>query len=240
MRLPKHSRIGFTMHLSGRFYLTTILLSVIALSLLPQLFAATTEVKVNPSSSSIANVGDSASVNVTVAGVSNLAGWEFKLYYRRSVVNCTGIVEGPFLKSAGSTFNIFQINYTYNATHGRILAGCTLLGLGHSASGSGTLATVTFKAMGPGDSTLALADTKLAGSGDPPPSIPHTDTSGTIHVGAKIGDVNGDGVVNVLDLISVATKLGWSGPAGSIPQDINQDGKVNVLDLILVALHLGM
>ena len=45
-------------------------------------------------------------------------------------------------------------------------------------------------------------------------------------------DINGDGVVNVLDLILVAQNFG--GTAG----DVNGDGTTNILDLILVAQHL--
>ena len=46
-------------------------------------------------------------------------------------------------------------------------------------------------------------------------------------------DVNGDGVVNILDLVSVADSLENENP--SLTADVNGDGVVNVLDLILVA-----
>lgn len=52
-------------------------------------------------------------------------------------------------------------------------------------------------------------------------------------------DINGDGHINVLDLIRVATKLGWQGQPYAIPEDVTKDGKVNVLDLIRVAQYLG-
>ena len=42
-------------------------------------------------------------------------------------------------------------------------------------------------------------------------------------------DVNGDGTVNVLDLIVIANAFGKDAP------DLNGDGVVNVLDLIVVA-----
>ena len=45
-------------------------------------------------------------------------------------------------------------------------------------------------------------------------------------------DVNGDGVVNIQDLVLVASNLGQS---GSNPADVNDDGIVNIQDLVLVA-----
>ena len=44
-------------------------------------------------------------------------------------------------------------------------------------------------------------------------------------------DVNGDGVVNILDLTLVAQALGTD----SLKGDVNGDGVVNVFDLVFVA-----
>ena len=223
-----------------KMVIVLVLSTLVFASLGWHVYASPTVMKVDPSSSSV-SPGDSFNVNVSIADVVSLAGWEFKLYFSSPVLNCSAITEGPFLKSAGQTFAILQIENTYNATHGRVLAACALIGFNSNKSGSGVLATLTFKAVGLGDSVLDLVDTKLAGPGDPAPPIPHSATDGTVHVGGtvKLGDVNGDGKVNVLDLISVASQLGWVGPPGSIPQDQTGDGRVNVLDLIFVARYLG-
>ena len=45
-------------------------------------------------------------------------------------------------------------------------------------------------------------------------------------------DVNGDGVVNILDLTFVASRLGETSP------DVNGDGVVSILDLVLVAQYI--
>ena len=50
-------------------------------------------------------------------------------------------------------------------------------------------------------------------------------------------DVNGDDVVNILDLVLVASVLGDEG--GDLAADVNRDGVVNILDLVLVAGALG-
>lgn len=50
------------------------------------------------------------------------------------------------------------------------------------------------------------------------------------------GDVNGDGSVNILDLMLVASNFGQTGKQ---PADANGDDVVNVLDLVIVANALG-
>ena len=51
----------------------------------------------------------------------------------------------------------------------------------------------------------------------------------------NLADVNGDGVVNILDLVVVAQAFGKDGLQG----DVNEDGVVNVFDLIQVAGAIG-
>ena len=60
-------------------------------------------------------------------------------------------------------------------------------------------------------------------------------TSGLIQTSesADIHDVNGDGVINILDLVAVANGFGKTEP------DINGDGIVNILDLVIIAEELG-
>jgi len=49
------------------------------------------------------------------------------------------------------------------------------------------------------------------------------------------GDVNGDGRVNVLDMIRIGMLWGETDPSpGWIPEDVYQDGVINVQDMILV------
>jgi PKD repeat protein len=54
----------------------------------------------------------------------------------------------------------------------------------------------------------------------------------------KTGDVQLNGVVDVLDMIKVGQKFGMTGLPGWILEDVNKDGAINVLDMILVGQNL--
>ena len=56
------------------------------------------------------------------------------------------------------------------------------------------------------------------------------------HPSAVTGDLNNDGIVNILDLVLVASQFGTTGPSAA---DLNGDNIVNIQDLVLVANALG-
>jgi hypothetical protein len=140
-----------------------------------------TVMEINPLSSQV-TIEQVFSVDMAIRGVSNLTGWEFRLFYRNDVVNCTGVFEGPFLRSGGGTFFTKQINNAYNSTHGSMLVACSLLGQDVSVNGSGIAANVFFKAIGGGNTSLDLADTKLSDEKIPPQPIAHFDFDGAIRI----------------------------------------------------------
>jgi len=172
----------------------TILISLIIFTVFLASFpsitlAVDTNLYIDPPNITGLDIGDTFQVNVTVSDVVDLYGWEFKLFYRNDVLNATSIAEGPFLLTHpnpdATTFFLNSIfTDTYNATHGLILAASSLVGVDGGVSGTGTLATVTFKIKGTGSSILHLVDTKLVDSAEPFGNlIPHTTTDGTVRLG---------------------------------------------------------
>ena len=70
---------------------------------------------------------------------------------------------------------------------------------------------------------LTLA-TDPGGQGDVDLAIDYLDV-------LEIGDLNGDGCINVTDLLSLLSK--W-GPCSECPADLDQDGTVGVSDLLIL------
>jgi len=100
-------------------------------------------------------------IDVMVYNVTVLYAWQFRLSWNTDVLEFVSVAEGPFLNSSGAypSFFVSKINYTA----GWVYAASTLIGVGReaSATGSGVLATVTFKAKGLGQSALDLWHTML-------------------------------------------------------------------------------
>ena len=149
--------------------------------------ASVAELSVQPKATKIWGTDETLTINVTVTDVSNLYGWQFKLYYNPKVLNGTNIIEGAFLKSGGKTFSETIFSDGYNATHGCARAFSTLVGNVSGVTGSGVLATVVFKTKSLGTSLLDLSETVLgqADGGE----IPHNVADGAVQVVRAIHDI---------------------------------------------------
>lgn len=124
--------------------------------------------------------GKTFSINVSIADVVDLFGWEFQLFYPSEILNATRTQEGSFLKDIRNTFYTGVLNDNYNETHGEVLLTCILLGSGFGASGSGTLTSITFRAVGVGQSELGLNKTTLIDSNSF--AIRHTTSNSQVSV----------------------------------------------------------
>lgn len=154
-------------------------------------------VYIDPQRITGADVGDTLTINVTVSDVTDLKAWEFRLYYKSSILNATlppQFDETCLLEQhPDENAKIFPwiVNFTdnYNATHGLILASCTLYDVPDGVSGSGRLTWMEFKAVGSGDSPLDLTyvfpesfSLLFDSNWDP---ITHTTIDGIVHVGLR-------------------------------------------------------
>ncbi len=56
----------------------------------------------------------------------------------------------------------------------------------------------------------------------------------------RAADVNSDGIIDILDLVLIASHFGGTVAEDQTPNpDVNRDGNINILDLVLVASHFG-
>ncbi len=194
-------------------------------------YSASTGIDYVFSESSI-HTGDTFTVDIRAENVVDLAGWQFDLAFDHTVLEALDVREGDFLKTDGGT-TFFQSGRIDNAA-GKItglIAGRISEG---GVSGSGSVLQVRFKAKSQGETKLALQNFLFASTAEE--SIPAGPLEIHITVEERLltGDVNRDGVVNILDLLRVARRLGQRAAADS-PEDINGDGIVNIFDLTLVA-----
>ena len=188
----------------------------------------TTDAVIRLSSSPITSpaVGGRLTLNLNITGGEAVAGYQFTLQFDPTALRYVQSGNGDYLPE-GAFFVPPVVN------RGSIeLAATALAGV---SDGDGTLATVTFEVLTVKASTLTLSEPLLSDSGGST-FLPQTEGGEIIEPPKLKGDVNGDSVVNIQDLVLVASSFGETGQDAA---DINADGVVNIADLVLVAGALG-
>jgi len=161
------------------FFRYSILIVLFAMLIGVRVDAGPTRVFLDPSSQTVGAVGDSFTVNVSIADVVNLYGYGFKLYYDSTVMNGTEVIQGSFLKGGSQT--VLSFTDHYNSSRGLVWVDCFLIGNVPGISGSGVLATIEFKSVNvAASSPLHLADVELSDSHVS--LIPHEDVDGIVTV----------------------------------------------------------
>jgi len=192
-----------------------------------------TTVQLAPSASTV-DIGTTFVINLTITSVTNLAVWEFRLFWN-AILNCASAAEGPFLEKDGSSaFFTFATYNTYNSTHGCLLLGASLMGPVPGVDGSGTLATITFKAIRGGDTQIHFDSDptwSFLKDSTPPPRnpIPYTTVDGTVHVAGLGPDIAITG-------ISVAKNIVCQGFSVNISvTSFNEGGSAETFNITVYA-----
>jgi parallel beta-helix repeat protein len=108
-----------------------------------------------------AALGSTFRVNISIANVVNLTGYQFGLYYDTTLLDGVEVKlpAGHFLEPVDPV-NIWivelEIEDDFNSTHGRVSAALSLLYPECGNDGSGVLATITFHVIKSGNCTLDL------------------------------------------------------------------------------------
>ena len=195
----------------------------------PEIPTTATTFSILPSPVASPAVGRQLTLSLNIAGGKNVAGYQATVQFDTTALRYISGANGNYLP-AGAFFvpPVVEGNRVK-------LAATSLSG---ESSGAGTLATFTFEVIAVKASTLTLSDvlfTNKAGV----TAVPQVENARITErpASAKLkGDVNGDEIVNIADLVLVASNLGEIGQNAA---DVNGDGVVNIADLVLVAGALG-
>ena len=192
----------------------------------PVVAATDAVLSISPSSVISPTVGEQLALNLNITAGKAVAGYQFTVRFDPTALRYVESSNGDYLPD-GAFFVPPVVN------RGRLeLASSALAGV---SEGDGTLTTITFEVLAVKASTLTLSETLL--SDDQGNTFRPRVEQGEVTEPPKLkGDVNGDGVVNVQDLVLVGLSFGKTGQDAA---DINGDGVVNIGDLVLVAGALG-
>ena len=181
------------------------------------------------SGSNIVRVGQTVTVDLNVRDAANLLRLELKVWLDSTASSIISVAEGDFLQKNGKSTLFLD---------GRVkdgkLEGIEVIRLSkEGVSGTGVLVSITVKGNKIEDNIWLRFDAELStATGE---EILHTEQyAHTLEVVAS-WDVNGDGEVNVTDLLIVAQKIGEYDDT----VDLNGDERVTVADFVIVAEHLG-
>ena len=199
-------------------------------------------VSISPASVVSPDIGEELTFSLNIAGGENVAGFqavvsfEDSLYYVESA-------KGDYLPADAFFESLATTYYTVDPSFGRNVyaahVAVTATTLDEADNGDGTLATLTFKVRDFKASTLILSQVYLVDSDGT--RWEATTQNGAVTIPPEpaeetVGDINRDGVVDILDLTIVGARLGQRGQNSA---DLNGDGLVDIVDLVLVASEFG-
>ncbi|MCG9134422.1 leucine-rich repeat domain-containing protein [Candidatus Poribacteria bacterium] len=173
-----------------------------------------------------AAVGEQLELSLKIIGGEAVAGYQATVQFDETALRYVSGANGDYLP-AGAFFVEPKVEGNLVKLSAASLAG--------ESNGDGTLATLTFEVIAVKASTLTLSDVLLTNSAGET-FVPRIENGEITESTGLKEDVNGDGTVNIADLVLVAGALGETGQNAA---DVNDDGIVNIADLVLVAGALG-
>ena len=108
-----------------------------------------------------------------------------------------------------------------------------------ASDADGTLVTFTFEVLKANAPTFTLLNVHLSDVEDAALAVTAANSVLTLNVSDAPADVNGDGNVNILDLVFVAGQFGAPVTEANRAADVNRDGAIDILDLTLIAQNFG-
>lgn len=183
-----------------------------------------THVEISPSPVVPPAIGEQFTINLNIVRGENVGGYQATVAFDDTALRYVESANGDYLPGAFFVPLVME--------NDRVMLGATALA--GANNGDGTLATLTFEVLEIKASILGLFNVILTDSEGK--TLPRLTFSGRVAESPLLGDINGDGVVNVLDLVRVASPFGQRAE-GKV--DVNGDGVINIIDLVKVAGAIG-
>ena len=183
--------------------------------------------RISPASIPSPSIGEQLTASLKIVGGENVAGYQATVVFDSTALRYFSSAIGDYLSDGFLVTPVVDEGYV------------TVVAIGLVGSNKdGVLGTITFQVIDVKTSALTLSQVTLVDS-DGERSFPHIE-NGIVTEGAdavhNFEDVNGDGVVNIQDLVAVASNFG---EIGENKADINGDGVVDIVDLVKVAAAFG-
>ena len=169
---------------------------------------------------------------------ASVAGYEVTLRFDPAVLQAQSATLGDWLQNSGRTAS--PLGPTIDNRNGVIKFGAYSFGSGQPPSGESWLARFTFRAISKGESQVRLTDVKL------------TDATGQVYANVQTrdaritveeleGDLNGDCIVDISDIMLVVSVWGvQNGQPGWNPAlDLDANGIIDIGDIMIVVGHWG-
>ena len=182
-----------------------------------------TILRIAPASVESPRLNQELEFSLKIEDGKDVFGYQATITFDKTALRYASSANGDYL--SGNPY--FKATLDGNAV---TLASTAFVGV---SNGDGTLATLLFEVVSVKDSAITITDALLSDI-DGKGFIPHVENAEVTKPKIRKEDINGDGKVNILDLVLVASKFGESGTA-----DVNGDGTVDILDLVLVAKAFG-
>ena len=190
--------------------------------LIPEILTSNALLRIAPSPVTSPAVGEQLTVNLNITAGEAVAGYQVTVGFDATALRYVESGNGAYLPTGA-----FFVPPVVDRGHVE-LAATALTGV---SNGDGTLATITFEVMEVKASTLTVSEPLLADN-QANTSRPRVEGGEITEPPELTADVNGDGTVNIQDLVLVASSFGQMGQTAA---DVNGDGVVNIADLVLVA-----
>ncbi len=204
-----------------------------------------TTISIQPTEYHANKAGQTFNLSVNVLEVTDLYGFDICIKFNTTYIDAQYVIEGSFLSNHGNTLILTD---EIDNTNGKVAFAITLLGPITGADGEGTLFTIGFKAMlneslqfiENCQCLIEFESTELANSIAQP--IAHSKTDGIIWISMLKGDFDGNGCVDIYDIVIIATAYNTveGDPEYRLYCDFDQDGDIDIFDVIQAARNYGI